>query len=79
MKVFKLFSCAVEPGLESEIEVEVESRGTPQKMRWRSRAKVVFPLDEGPEMPTIRACEGSVGSGEVMLCGTAVSWERNAG
>jgi hypothetical protein len=40
---------------------------------------VVFPLDEGPEMPTIRACEGSVGSGEVMLCGTAVSWERNAG
>lgn len=53
--MFNLSSCAVESGFESEIEVDVESRGTPQKMRCRSRAKVVFPLDEGPEMPTIRA------------------------
>ena len=34
------------------------SRSTPQKMRWRRRASVVFPLDEGPEMPTTSALVG---------------------
>lgn len=26
---------------------------TPEKIRWRSRASVVLPLDEGPDIPTI--------------------------
>ena len=30
-------------------------RVTPQKMRCRRRARVVLPLDEGPEIPTTRA------------------------
>lgn len=35
-------------------------------MRWRRRARVVLPLDEGPDMPTIRALGGGVES--VILC-----------
>lgn len=38
-------------------------------MRCRSRARVVFPLDEGPEMPTITALSGSGGPGEDILWG----------
>lgn len=50
----------------------LESICTPQKMRWSSRARVVFPLDDGPEIPTIRAFSGFVGPDEVISCGEAV-------
>lgn len=43
-------------------------RGTPQKIRWRSRARVVLPLDEGPDMPTIRAL-GRLDVGSVIVFG----------
>jgi hypothetical protein len=64
MNVFNLsFPCA------SELKFPLgdKSRDTPQKMRWSSRARVVFPLDDGPEIPTIRAFSGSGSSGEVIL------------
>jgi hypothetical protein len=51
----------------SELKLKLGSRDTPQKIRWSSRARVVFPLDEGPEIPTIRAFSGSDSSGEVIL------------
>lgn len=63
MNVFNLsFPCT------SEFKFELdESRHTPQKIRWSSRARVVFPLDDGPEIPTIRAFSGSVSSRLVIL------------
>jgi hypothetical protein len=58
-----LSSCAE---LELELERRDKSRGNPLKMRCRSRARVVFPLDDGPEIPTMRAFSGSVSSAEVI-------------
>jgi hypothetical protein len=49
-------------------ELKLGSRDTPQKIRWSNRARVVFPLDDGPEIPTIRAISGSGSSGAVILC-----------
>lgn len=53
----------------------VESRDTPQKMRWRRRAMVVFPLDEGPDMPTIRA----FGLSESVILSFSVDWRLGRG
>lgn len=33
---------------------ELPSKRTPQKIRWSNRARVVFPLEDGPDIPTIR-------------------------
>lgn len=59
----------------SEPKLKLGSRHTPQKIRWSNRARVVFPLDEGPEIPTIKACSGSGSSGEVILCVDGVYFE----
>jgi hypothetical protein len=63
-----VFSLSFSSASELKLELEDESRLTPQKMRWSNRARVVFPLEDGPEMPTIRAFLGSASSGEVILC-----------